>query len=533
MLLRLESICSENLGITLGGNYGIDQSKTHEENTFKILDPNITWELTSRDEKMHDRTDSYMYFAAIDYSFNDSHWARLSYRRRPASDRIRFAGELSLFDAMGREGEGFESEVDGKRADDNINLFYTGALGKRWRIELSSDWYHKGSDTRQIQKEEARITDILSKANSNLWGISPRATYKVDRSLLEIGVDWSKSTVRSTIDLNVADISSSDIKIDETKRAVYAGYNWSSSNQLWALSLGLRYEDVTRWHHDYRANETSAKQAYRALLPSFSLSYRHGRWMHALNYNSSTSYPSFSQIAGGTSYLNRFNYKTSNPKLEQSVSHNIGYSLIYKWIYLTASYTYTQNPFFETYYVESFQSTYRIRATTENIDRMHGVKVLANIAPKFGVYEPRLTLGYIQDFMSVPKYDDGVKSTVTKPYALVSLSNGFSLPQDWRLSLDLLYRGASTIGYIQASRVASVDFSVQKSFLQKSLQFTLKASDIFNTSTPRISAEFMGVGVNGFAWMDRRSIRLDIVWRFNQHKKRNVRSSLSTEVDRL
>lgn len=523
----------KKLGITLGGGYSVYQSKSHQENTFKVLDPNVVWQVTSRDEKTYNRTCEQMYLSAIDYNFNDNHWIRLSYRRQPSHSKIRFAGDIRLLDGANDTREYFKSEVGDEEAQDNLNLYYTVSLNKYWNIDLSSEWYHKKTEAQQILTEQKRVTKIQPGADGNLWGFSPRAIYRRDGNQLQMGIDWSESSVYSLTNLNITDIQSSDNKINETKRAAYAGYDWSAGNQHWELSLGLRYEGVRRRYHDYLASGNSMGQSYYSLLPSFSLSYKQGSWTHNLSYTTSTEYPAFSQIAGGEGYINSFNYKASNPDLERSLSHSIGCNVTHKWIYLAAEYTYTYKPIFEVFNLEKFQGDYRIKVTPQNLGRMQGIRFIANLAPKFGRYEPRLTLGYIQNFMTVTVDGNNIQSRVTKPFGILNLFNNFNLPNGWVLGLDLSCNGAGSNGYIQYSSSSFVDCSIQKYLFKKSLQISVKASDIFNASTPKISGRIMGVSVDGYSWMDRRNMRLNIIWHFNQREARSVRSSLSSEVKRL
>ena len=62
---------------------------------------------------------------------------------------------------------------------------------------------------------------------------------------------------------------------------------------------------------------------------------------------------------------------------------------------------------------------------------------------------------------------------------------------------------------------------------------SLKGVDLLNMATPRISGNCQGVTIDSFSWMDMRSVRLTIMWRFNKYHSKETRSSLSSEKDRL
>ena len=99
--------------------------------------------------------------------------------------------------------------------------------------------------------------------------------------------------------------------------------------------------------------------------------------------------------------------------------------------------------------------------------------------------------------------------------------------------LDYSYNAAGSSGYIEYSSSSTLNCSVVKHFFERKLRASLKLTDILDTSTPRISGKFQGVLLNGCAWMDSRSVRLNISWYFNQHRTEKKHSSISSEMNRL
>ena len=523
----------KRISLTLGADYTTYQSQPQQENTFELLHSATLWKVRSQDTKKKNKDSEQMYFANLEYNFTDKHQLNLRYTRQPSRSNVHLLGNLSVWKGNDFLYEGFESNIASHNIKDNINLYYKGVLSKHWTIDLASDWYQQRTTSEQHLQEKMRFTEIYSRGNSSLWGFSPRAVYQARRTKIEVGGDWSKSVIRGWTRLNIADAQPTDNTIQEIKGAGYLGVDCTMSNQRWNMGLGLRFERTNKRYQDHAGKTETESFCYQTLLPSLSLSYAQEGWTHQLSYNSSIIYPTFSQLASGDVYLNRYNIKQSNPSLERSVVHNISYDCSYRWLYLSVGYTYTHRPILETFELDSYHGEHRIKVTSQNLSYMQGFKALVNAAPRFGLYEPRFMLGFIQNFITLPSTKEHSSHLVSKPFVILSLNNSFTFPHQWEVSLDYSHNGAGSSGYIEYSSSSSLNCSVVKHFFERKLRASLKLTDIFDTSTPRISGRFQGVLLNGRAWMDSRSVRLNISWYFNQHRTAKTHSSISSEMNRL
>lgn len=523
----------KRFNVTLGADYAVYQSQPHQENSFELLQSLTSWQVKSQDTKKKNKNTDQTYFANLEYNFTDQHQLNLRYTRQASYKDVYMIGDLSVWKGKEYLHEDFENNMATKSIDDNINLYYKGILNKYWTIELSSDWYQQRNNSEQNLQEKQRLTKIFSEGKSLLWGFSPRIVYQTQRSKIEMGVDWSRSAVRGWTKLNINDVQPTDNKIQEIKGAGYIEANWNSPNDRWNIDLGLRFERTDKKYQDNNYGAESQNFYYQTLLPSLSISYSLENWQHQFNYNSSLMYPSFSQLTSGDVYINRYNLKKSYSGLERSVIHNVSYNCSFRWLSLSAGYTYTYRPILETFSLDSHQGENRVIVMPQNLSNMQGLNVIANAAPSFGFYEPRFMLGYIQNFMTLPKSKDFASRSISKPFIILALNNSFLFPYQWIVNLDYSYNGAGSNGYIEYSSSSSLNCSVIKYFFDKKLQVSLKLTDVFNTSTPRIRGIFQGVLLNSFSWMDSRAIRLNIIWYFNQHRTGRKHSSISQEVNRL
>lgn len=521
-----------NFVLTLGADYTLYQSKTNQDNTFEMVDPSVIWKVTSNDTKERNKETSQSYFIDFNYTPSEKHLLSLRYNYKPSKDDALFKGSLSVEDNGHLLNEVFENQYNGNSTRHNINFYYKYKPNEVWTIDVASDWFDQDKDSSFDLREETRLINTHSTSNSSLIGLSPRAIYQAKQYRIEFGGDWSNSAVESTTFLNIKDANPTDNKIEETKLAGYVDIGYQI-NEQWDLNMGLRYETTNKKFLDRKANAPTQHFDYQSFLPSLSVAYSTGDWRYQLSYYTSINYPSFSQLSSGDSYINRYNISKSNADLERSVSHDISADVSYRWLYLSAAYTYTYRPIFDTFHLEEIGDSRRVVVSPKNLDQMHALALIANIAPTFDFYEPRVTLGYIQNSMTLPATDKEHSRHISSPFMIFSFNNSFNLPKGWVLGLDYSYTGAGNYGYIKYTSSSSLNASILKYFFDQRLQISLKAIDILDNSTQRKSGSYEGVSMNSYAWMDRRSIRLNIIWRFNQHRSPKKHSSISTEINRL
>lgn len=519
--------------LTLGADYSMFQSKTNQENTFELVNSDHEWKVSSWDEKEKNRNTSQTYFLALEYSPSERHRLDARYTFEPSRQEALLAGGLSVRNNGKTIDDEFKNDVFGKFSNHSVNLHYNGQLSESFTLDVASDWYQGQGDYTFNLVGNRHSAESVTKSNSSLYGVSPRINYQAGQIHAELGGDWTLSNVKGSTTLNIDDVAPTDNKIQEQKGAGYFNVGWTSPTQAWVLNLGVRYEATSKVYFDYTASNTPRHFFYHTVLPSSSITYTSGSWSHQVDYRASIQYPSFSQLSGGDSYINQYNLMRSNPELVRAIMHDVSYSVSFRWLYLTASYNYTNHPILETFELEATKADYRVIVRPQNLDYMQGVQAFANAAPRFGFYEPRFMVGYIQNFMRLPDMPGGTPHTISKPTAILALDNSFNLPQDWSLSLNYTFNSGGSSGFAEYSRTHSLNVSVQKYFLNKSLQVSLKGVDLLNMAKPRISGNYQGVTINSFSWMDTRSVRLTIMWRFNKYHSSKARSSISSEKNRL
>lgn len=518
--------------VTLGADLSMYQAKTGQQNSFELLDS--SWKFSTQDTKERNRSFYQTYFVALAYSPSDRHHLQARYKFEPGSFSALLVGDMVLRKKRDTLREDFTTKATGRSYEHSVNFNYSGQLGNSFAVDIASDWYQEQKRNTFTAEEKGRTAESVTKARSTLLGLSPRISYRPNLFRFELGGDFTLSNVKGATAFNIDDVLPTDNKIEELKGAGYLNGGWTSVSKQWDLNLGLRYEAVSKEYNDYSAPTPQRQHFfYHTVLPSLSVAYTSsGAWHHQVAYRPSIEYPAFSQLSGGEAYINRYTLKRSNPRLSRSVTHSVSYSVAFRWLYLSAGYNYTFNPILETFEREAFKKEYRVVVYPKNLDRMQGFEIIANASPRFGFYEPRYMLGYIQNFMTLYEEPRGNR-TVTRPLIVVSLNNSFSLPQNWGISLDYTFNSPGSSGFVEYTLTHSLNASIKKSFFNRSLRVSLSAVDLLGMSAPRIQGSIQGVQIQSYSWMDTRSVRLNISWYFQKYQSRDTRSSISSEIRRL
>ena len=146
-----------------------------------------------------------------------------------------------------------------------------------------------------------------------------------------------------------------------------------------------------------------------------------------------------------------------------------------------------------------------------------------------GRWMPNITTGAYRQWLSI----EGTH--YNKPIFSYYFDNTFSLPGGWTLTANL---SGQSQGDMHTNRFGAswftMDASVGKALLNKSLTIKLSATDIFNTANNDWSMNTFGIFVDKRQSYDRRGISLNIIYNFQPHKSKYKGTSASeSELNRL
>lgn len=295
-----------------------------------------------------------------------------------------------------------------------------------------------------------------------------------------------------------------------------------------SLSVGARYEYVD---YDFKVNGKRDEDVSRRdhlLTPDLSLGYSFNEESQiSLSYKMATVKPPYSQLTGSLSYTGLHEIEGGNPGLRDEKMHDLQLFGMWKGFMLQADYTRA----LDTYaFVKQLYPADNLQLL------MHPVNIDVSALNLYLVWSqpirrwtPNVTLGMYRQWLNLngTSYD--------KPIFSYYLDNTFSLPKGWTITANI---SGSSQGDMHTNRFGaswfSMDASVGKTFLNKSLTVKLSATDIFNTANNDWTMNTYGVFVDKRQSYDRRGVALNIIYNFQPRKsKYKGESAAEAEMKRL
>lgn len=171
-------------------------------------------------------------------------------------------------------------------------------------------------------------------------------------------------------------------------------------------------------------------------------------------------------------------YTRGNPYLKPARRQDFTAQASWKYITLSAQYTYTKDVITQIY--EPYEGNERINVfTVTNMPNQKLFSLYLNASPVFGVYHPSLSLGMQKQWFGINYRDSYLK--LGSPVFTIQLQNTFTLPDDWFIEASLWWRSRGNWkNWSYTHTQSAVNLRVYKMFLDKSLTVYLGINDIFN-----------------------------------------------------
>lgn len=252
------------------------------------------------------------------------------------------------------------------------------------------------------------------------------------------------------------------------------------------------------------------------LLPRLSVTYAKGESRHTLAYTASRNNPQYSLLSPTVDYRSKYEYFTGNPLLLSQTTHEISYTLSWRWLYVQPYYAYTSNP------IRTFQRAYDdethpgvIITEYRNSPRQQNYGVTVNMSPRVSFWQLNYTvnLGFIDEDVEAL----GITNNWNDLCANVYLDNSLTMPHGWMLNATASFSTYARHNTAKIKGTGQVGLRLNKSFLKNgALNVAITASDIFKTARTRMTA-YGGIGVSTQfdQYNDTRRMGIDISYKFN------------------
>lgn len=413
------------------------------------------------------------------------------------------------------------------------SLYYENTFAEKYLLHFDGDFRRSNEKNSVATSYPASSNPAVNSTDeraSTLWAGKLYLDFPLAKGNITVGTQ--DSYTHTSLDYRMLNnavseyIPSSLTDARQTSAALFA--SWSRMFGNFSLSVGARYEYVD---YDFKVNGIRDKDVSRRnhlLTPDISLAYAFNDDSQlSLSYKMATVKPPYSQLTGSLNYVGMHQIEGGNSGLRDEKMHNIQLFGMWKGFILQADFARS----LDTYaYVKELYPADNLQLI------MHPVNIDVSALSLYLVWSqpvrrwtPNATIGVYRQWLDIAgtRYD--------KPIFSYYFDNTFALPHGWTITANISGR---TQGDMHTNRFGAtwftMDASIGKSFINKSLAVKLTATDIFNTANNDWSMNTYGIYVDKRQSYDHRGISLNITYNFQPRKSRYKGSSASeAEMNRL
>lgn len=410
-----------------------------------------------------------------------------------------------------------------------VSLYYENFFAEKYRLHFDGDFRRSDESNSVATTYPASSNPAVNSTDdrtSTLWAGKLYLNFPLGKGDFTVGTQ--DSYTHTSLDYRMLNnavseyIPSSLTDARQTSAALFA--SWSRMFGKFSLSAGARYEYVD---YDFKVNGIRDEDVSRCdhlLTPDVSLGYSfNDESQISLSYKMATVKPPYSQLTGSLNYVGMHQIEGGNPALHDERMHDIRLFGLWQGFMLQADYTRA----LDTYaYVKQVYPAPDLQLI------MHPVNIDVSALSLYLVWNqpvrrwtPNVTVGMYRQWLKLDntRYD--------KPIFSYFFDNTFSLPHGWIITANI---SGSSQGDMHTNRFGAswftMDASVGKTFLNKSLTVKLAATDIFNTADNDWTMNTYGVSVDKRQSYDRRGLSLNIIYNF-QPRKSGYKGTSAAEAE--
>ncbi|HEY0066634.1 MAG TPA: TonB-dependent receptor, partial [Flavisolibacter sp.] len=298
--------------------------------------------------------------------------------------------------------------------------------------------------------------------------------------------------------------------------AAYLNYGNSLSKRV-EFQAGLRVENTVSTGESYTTGQVNTRN-YLDFFPSLFVQQKVSD-NYGINYSYSRrlTRPNYGSLNPFRFYRDPYTWEQGNPQLRPQYTHFFSISQNIKKTYnITMSYQLNRDVMAELPIldVDSATTIY----TTGNVDDGHNASLSA-VAPF------RITKGWDTYNTLVLSYNkltinvNGMDIVNDRATYYVQSNHTFLLPLDFRMEMNVWYRGKAASGLYIVDPMWRMDIGFKKSFFKKKVDFSITGNDLFKGVRYRFATDING-NVNDFDQYFRwRSVGVSLRYNFSKGQK--------------
>ena len=528
-----------------GINYARNTSRQEsylEKQTFGIKADGADWLFENKGTLLNEHIGSSLYGnAGVNWQMADNHflggkveWGRhLSYSvHTEVNDNVFENG--TLIDKL----KTVSDDTMGEWPPYNLgaNLYYNGLVAGKLGIDVNLDYYGTYDSSKSVSREASEMTDdaAISSASNNtgkMYAAKAVLSYPVWIGQLQAGTEETFSRRTDNYKVEGIDIPASEAAIKEDNIAGFASYGCLVPG-VGQFSAGVRYEYVHYAYEDAVTPDNNLSRNYGNWFPNVSYAGVIGAKTQnpvqvMLNYSTKTSRPHYGNLSSAIRYNSRYIWQSGNAQLQPELSHNLGFTAVWKFISVMLNYNRTDDA------IVTWSSPYGdegvVLVKPSNIEtpfRMMAAYV--NLTPTVGPWNINYTLGILPQWLTInapdPREASGIRVTTfnNKPIFFAQLFNTVTVNGGWQFELGGVFMspGYSRNLYMSNWNI-NLTAAVQKTLLRDgSLVLRLEGEDLTRTAHFNAYSDFGSHTIMQTNMMDTQKVKLSVRYNFNTAKSK-------------
>ncbi|MBR5087787.1 MAG: outer membrane beta-barrel protein [Muribaculaceae bacterium] len=504
-------------GLDIFGSEWYNEDNWHHNDGILLdVKSDTIWHL---DQFIYGRTHSRSLYnsVGVNYVLGDNHSMGLRY-----DTKWNFKNNTwgSMTADVTADGDFYDHLVNTVDQDDKsnmphtINAYYNGKIGKT-SIDVNLDYMFYKDRTNQYnnevsQEQDSRIVTAQSVVRNQLLAGKLVLSWPLWGGNLQAGSELS-NTHRNDDYINPEQIVPTSFT--EQRERNYAFFvEYARPLPFGQMRLGLRNENVCSNYYSMGELVPDQSRTYHHLFPTIGLSARAGSVQFMLNYAMKIQRPYYWQLNGSVTYGNRFTWESGNPTLKPSINNQLSFVAMYKWINLMVDFKRTSDVIVNVAKeVPGSEATTLI--TRDNVDHADALRVMLNLAPQFGIYQPQLSISVMKDWVEIPSPTGFISPK--RPFVFIQFYNNIRILPTLTASanMSIVTKGdKENMSLTKAGLQA--DLSVTKTFFNDRFSIKVAGLNIFDAQE-HIDLNYGLRHLHQDSHYDSRKLQVTLRYKFN------------------
>ena len=495
--------------------YNDDRDKSDENVTFDV-NADKQWH---HEGSSHSRRHANSLYSSwgVNYIFNDRHAIGARYETKAHFLNRTTGWVVADVTADGAFYDHLDNDLLMKKTSNmphTLNVYYNGRVGKT-SIDLNTDYVFFKDRTNSFnsevsQEQQSRTVTSQSVQRNQLWASKLVLSWQLWGGNLQVGGEYD-NTRRNDDYVNPENIVPTTFT-EQRERNYILFTEYNHPLPFGQLRLGLRNENVNSDYYDNGKRIAEQSRTYHHFFPSVGLMARAGKVQLMLNYGMKIMRPYYFMLSGNTTYVNRFTWNRGNPMLRPSVVNSLSVMAMWRWLSVMLDYKRTKDVIVNAGEAvpDSEETTIITRA---NVDHANAFRAMVSLNPQFGIYQPRLTIGLLKDWVKIPSPVGFISPK--RPIFLVQWNNNFQILPTLTAQANLAFTSCGDKENANINRANwQLYLSVTKTFLNDRLSVQVAGHNLLSAYED-LNINYGLRSMRSITKNDSRQLEITVRYKFN------------------